>query len=74
VLYYGLRKKIGWLNYVFTFIMVGIWFSAVYSSHHYLLDVMAGASCATVGILFFQRGLLRMEAFKKIMAYYHSKI
>lgn len=74
VLYYGLRKKIGWLNYVFTFIMVGIWFSAVYSSHHYLLDVIAGASCATVGILFFQRGLLRMPAFKQFMAYYQSKI
>ncbi|MNL81412.1 PAP2 superfamily protein [compost metagenome] len=34
-------------------IMVGIWFSAVYTSHHYVLDVLAGILCAITGIALF---------------------
>jgi hypothetical protein len=29
---------------------VGIWLAAVYTSHHYILDVLAGISCALVGV------------------------
>lgn len=50
VLYYGIRTKQGWINLLFGAIMVGIWFSAVYSSHHYVLDVLAGIVCGLTGI------------------------
>ena len=55
VLYYGLRKKLGWVNLFFVVVMLGIWFSAVYSSHHYVLDVLAGITSALVGITLFNQ-------------------
>jgi membrane-associated phospholipid phosphatase len=54
VLFYGLKFKLRRINLLFGTIMVGIWFSAVYSSHHYVLDVVAGISCGIIGILLFQ--------------------
>jgi len=53
VLYYGIRTKQGWINLLFGTIMVGIWFAAVYSSHHYVLDVLAGIVCGVTGITLF---------------------
>ncbi len=51
VLYYGLRYRVGRVfNIFFTILLAGIWFSAVYNSHHYVLDVLAGVSCAIIGI------------------------
>jgi hypothetical protein len=29
---------------------LGIWFAAVYSSHHYVLDVLAGIACGLAGL------------------------
>ncbi|MCK9290374.1 MAG: phosphatase PAP2 family protein [Bacteroidales bacterium] len=48
VLYYGLQKKLGWVNVLFVLFMLGIWFSAVYSGHHYVIDVLLGALVALV--------------------------
>lgn len=53
VLYYGLRNRLGKMNIIFAIVMVGIWFTAVYASHHYLLDVFAGITCAIIGISLF---------------------
>jgi hypothetical protein len=54
VLYYGIKFRLRWINLLFATIMVGIWFSAVYSSHHYVLDVLAGITCGIIGIHLFQ--------------------
>jgi hypothetical protein len=54
VLYYGIKFRLRWFNLLFGAIMVGIWFAAVYNSHHYVLDVLAGISCAVLGISLFQ--------------------
>lgn len=54
VVYYSIKsgmKKI--YTVLFGFIMLGIWFSAVYSSHHYILDVLAGIACAIAGVVLF---------------------
>ncbi|ARS35206.1 phosphatase PAP2 family protein [Pontibacter actiniarum] len=54
VLYYALRNNLSIAaKVVFGIITVGIWFAAVYTSHHYVLDVLAGITCATTGILLF---------------------
>ncbi|MEJ5961965.1 phosphatase PAP2 family protein [Pedobacter immunditicola] len=53
VVYYGLRNKLGLINLFFIIVTLGIWFTAVYSSHHYMLDVLAGIFCAMVGIVLF---------------------
>ncbi|HXB93861.1 MAG TPA: phosphatase PAP2 family protein [Puia sp.] len=53
VLYYGIRCRLGWWNALFGLIMVGIWFAAVYSGHHYVLDVLCGIGCGLAGISLF---------------------
>ncbi len=55
VLHYGLKKKLGLINLFFGVVMAGIWFSAVYTSHHYVMDVLAGITCALVGIMLFSQ-------------------
>lgn len=55
VLYYGIQSGMKKLyNFLFAFIMLGIWFTAVYSGHHYILDVVAGIASALLGIGLFQ--------------------
>ncbi|WP_316836164.1 phosphatase PAP2 family protein [Pedobacter nutrimenti] len=53
VLYYGLKNRLGLMNILFAIVMLGIWFTAVYTSHHYVLDVLAGILCAATGITLF---------------------
>ena len=53
VLYYGIRYRMRWWNALFALIMLGIWFAAVYASHHYVLDVLAGIGCGVAGIALF---------------------
>lgn len=53
VLYYGLKNKLGKINILFAIIMLGIWFSAVYNDHHYVLDILAGIICGVTGIITF---------------------
>jgi inositol phosphorylceramide synthase catalytic subunit len=50
VLYYGIKYRLGRINVLFATITAGIWFAAVYSSHHYVLDVIAGITCGVCGI------------------------
>lgn len=63
VLYYGIKFKLGIWNALFATIMVGIWFAAVYTSHHYVLDVIAGILCSLTGIALFQLMLKKSKAF-----------
>jgi inositol phosphorylceramide synthase catalytic subunit len=68
VLYYGLKTRVGWANVLFGTIMVGIWFAAVYSGHHYVLDVIAGICCGLLGISLFNylyRGTRWFRSFVK---------
>lgn len=53
-LLYGWRLKKPWLNVLFAVFVAGIWFSAVYSRHHYFLDVLAGASVAVFSYFVFE--------------------
>lgn len=54
VLFYGIKFHLRWINALFALIMAGIWFAAVYSGHHYVLDVLAGIACGFIGISLFQ--------------------
>lgn len=53
-LLYAWRLKKKWLNTGFAIFTGGIWFSAVYSRHHYVIDVLAGAAVAVGGYLLFE--------------------
>ncbi|MCK8494978.1 phosphatase PAP2 family protein [Spirosoma sp. RP8] len=65
VVYHSVRKKMGLINVFFIVVMLGVWFSAVYSSHHYVLDVLAGLTCALTGIGLF--GLLQQTSWLKFL-------
>ena len=68
VLFFGIKYKMRGWNMLFATIMLGIWFSAVYTSHHYVLDVLAGIFCAFVGIALVQ-WWFRTESGKKFMEF-----
>ncbi|MFD2935759.1 phosphatase PAP2 family protein [Spirosoma flavum] len=55
ILYYGIKNRVGLMNLFFATLVGGIWFSAVYTSHHYVLDVLAGILCSLVGISLFNQ-------------------
>lgn len=74
VLYYGLKNKLGKANIFFSLVMVGIWFSAVYLSHHYIVDVLAGILCAIIGILLFNLMLSKIRPFRRFIDNYESLI
>lgn len=63
------RSSMG-LIALFTVIMIGIWATAVYSGHHYLIDVLLGVLCAILGILVFEKGLLKWKAFMRFFEKY----
>lgn len=48
-------KIVSWLVFID---IVGIWFAAVYSFHHYVIDVLLGGMCAVLAILLFERYIL----------------
>lgn len=50
----GLQLKKPWLNVLFGTFAVGIWFSAIYTRHHYISDVVVGASLACIGYYWFK--------------------
>lgn len=64
----------GWLTGTFAFIMVGIWCTAVYTGHHYIIDVTLGIGCALLGILVFEQGLMRWIAFRRFFGRYSRYI
>jgi hypothetical protein len=73
VLYYGLKNKLGLVNVFFAIVMLGIWFTAIYTSHHYLLDVLAGVGCAGIGIFLFGI-LVDKKPLKRILDRYADAI
>jgi hypothetical protein len=73
VLYFGIRNRLGLINVFFALVMLGIWFTAVYASHHYVLDVFAGICCAITGIITFNL-LIRIKGFQNMITEYESII
>jgi hypothetical protein len=67
VLFYALRNKSGIFNLFFIIIMAGIWFAAVYTSHHYVLDVLAGIAVALTGIGLLRLLIARSPAFRHLL-------
>jgi len=48
---YFISKKYGWIAFVLGLLYIAtMWFSAVYSIHHYLIDALAGLFVAILGI------------------------
>lgn len=59
---------------VFAFICLGIWWTAVYTGHHYVIDVLLGIATTVIGIALLEKLLLRMPAVKRGLEKYTAHI
>ncbi len=72
---YSLRARCQWwLRVVFGVICAGIWFTAVYTSHHYIIDVLAGIGCTLIGYLIFEYVLMKLPSFARFINRYTNYI
>ncbi len=69
-LFYGIKNNLGKVNILLVVFMLGIWFSAVYSGHHYVIDVMTGGVCAIAGIFFYSNILANRSWFRSFLFKY----
>ncbi|KAA2241486.1 inositol phosphorylceramide synthase [Chitinophaga agrisoli] len=69
VLVFAWRTKSTTFKILSTIVTAGIWFAAVYTSHHYILDVLAGILTAGVGIFLYHRVLCRRYFFISFLQY-----
>jgi len=74
VLFYGIKNSLGIVNYFFTFFMMGIWFSAIYSGHHYTLDVLMGITVAITGLIVFNYVLVKNSYIRNFLFSYERVI
>lgn len=61
LLYFGLKKRHKWLSVLFAIDVIGIWYAAVYSMHHYIIDVILGSFCAIIAIFVFDYILMKTK-------------
>lgn len=74
VVYFSWKLRLGFATAVFALIAAGIWFAAIYTGHHYVLDVLAGIATAAAGMAVFQFAQLRSKAFKRFLHGYAGLI
>ncbi len=60
-LYYAYTKKLKWVSLLIFIDMIGIWFAAVYTFHHYFVDVLIGLSCAVLAIFIYEKWLYPLK-------------
>ena len=65
---YAIASKQKWYTCSFFAILcLGIWWTAVYMGHHYIIDVLLGITTAIIGILLFEIGWhYRNKVFSKV--------
>ncbi|MBT8229080.1 MAG: phosphatase PAP2 family protein [Bacteroidia bacterium] len=72
LVYYSMKFGNKYLTSLFIVSMVSIWFGAVYSNHHYVLDVLAGMLCAILGLIITESIVNRkfaLQWYDKIISY-----
>lgn len=75
--YYSLKRNNKALSLLFITSMLAIWFAAVYSNHHYLIDILMGISCGIIGILLTESVVNSKFApnwYKKTIAYLSQRV
>lgn len=74
-LWYAIRQRCKPVTItIFAIIMVGIWCTAVYTAHHYIIDVLLGILCALVGIFIFEKGLMKIGCISRFLDRYNQYI
>ena len=72
---YSLRSRTPmWMRIALAVITLGIWFTAVYTSHHYIIDVLLGIACALLGFIIFEYLLMRIPPFARFITRYAAYV
>jgi hypothetical protein len=75
VLFYAIKSKCNFRTLLtVTIFMCGIWCTAVYTAHHYIIDVLSGILCALAGIFIFETGLMKIPFFNRFLKKYTDYI
>ncbi len=74
VLIYGLKSKLKYWNILFACFCVGIWWAAVYTQHHYVLDVLAGICCAILGWILVEQVLNKNAFTSRLLTRFENAI
>lgn len=74
VIYYGIKNRLGIINVLLFIVMAGIWLTAIYTSHHYVLDVLAGILTAVTGISLFNAIAAKSLFFGRFLKNYQRLI
>lgn len=74
VFFYARKTTNLFFTTIFGVIALGIWFAAVYTSHHYVLDVLAGITCAAVGIGLYRLVLMKSVAYNERITKFYTTI
>ena len=53
--YFGLKNKVKWMSILFFIDILGIWYGAVYTLHHYIIDLLLGGLCAIIAIFAYEK-------------------
>ena len=69
-IYAIISRQRWWVIALFVFITLGIWWTAVYSCHHYIIDVLLGIATACAGILVFEALLMKLPPFRCFIHHY----
>ncbi len=69
--FYALRtRQLPIWSAVLAFVGIGIWWTAIYSGHHYTIDVLLGIITAIVGIALFERLVSRSSWWNQFEQWY----
>ena len=72
---YSMRAKCRlWLRITLAVITAGIWLTAVYSSHHYIIDVLLGIGVSLIGWILLEYVFMRIPAFVRFIKAYTAYI
>lgn len=55
---------------LFAVICMGIWWTAVYTGHHYIIDVLSGIAVAILGIIILEKGLFPLPPVHRFLSRY----
>ncbi len=59
---------------LFAFICAGIWWTAVYTTHHYVIDVLLGIATAIIGIVLLEKAIIPIPAVRRFIDRYMAAI
>lgn len=59
------KRNYGWIA-ILSIVSVGIWWAAVYSCHHYIIDVTLGVLCVVLGIALFEGLIMNIPAVRRL--------